>query len=147
MLDVYADELKALETDYQNTKIFESLSNREFTAPSYLHDTLERKIMEMATLCPPVPFEVQEEAFQTIAHDKHSDLKQIGRQHKCQIKIQDDTKISSCEIPKATTQDHVSNKLTAAAITIHQDDLAEQKVMKLRFERDSDYSSFINVFR
>ena len=91
--------------------------------------------MALATLCTPIHLEIQEEAFRVIAHDECSNLIKIGHQYKCQIEIQENTKNHICEIPKATTQDHVSNKLTAAAIKIHKDDLAEQKVTILRFER------------
>jgi len=133
-LDVYSDELKALENDYQNTKILETLERGEFTAPSYLHDTLEQKIMAMTIICAPIHFQIEDEAFRVIAHDECPNLIKIGREHKCQIEIQEETKNHVIEIPKATTQDHVSNKLTAAAINIHQGDLAEQKVTILRFE-------------
>jgi diketogulonate reductase-like aldo/keto reductase len=92
--------------------------------------------MVLATLCTPIYFEIQEEAFCLIAHNECSKLINIGRQHKCQIEIEENITNHICKIPKATTQDHISNKLTAAAIKIHIDDLAEQKVTILRFEWD-----------
>jgi hypothetical protein len=146
-LDICGDELKALETNFQNVKIVESLKNGEFTAPSYLHDTIERKIMEMATLCTPIHFEIKDEAFRVIAQNECPNLIKIGHQCKCQIEIQENTENHICEIPKATTQDQISNKLTATAIKIHQDDLAEQKVIILRFERKLYNYSFMNFFR
>jgi len=134
-LNICNDELKALETTYRDTKIIETLKNGEFTAPSYLHDTIEQAIMPLATLCTPIHFEIQEEAFHVVAHDECPNLIKIGREYKCQIEVQEDTKNHICEIPKATTQDRVSNKLTAAVIKIHKDDLASQRVTKLRFQR------------
>lgn len=130
-MDVYSDELKALENDYQNTKILETLERGEFTAPSYLHDTLEQKIMAMVALCAPIHFQISDEAFCVIAHDECPNLIKIGREHKCQIEIQEETTDHIMEIPKATIQDHISNELTAAAIKICEDDLAEQKVMRI----------------
>jgi hypothetical protein len=135
-LDVYYDELKALETNYIDAEIIENLKNGEFIAPSYLHNTIEKQIMVLATICTPIYFEIQEEAFCLIAHNECSNLINIGRQHKCQIEIQENIINHICKIPKATTQDHISNKLTAAAIKIHKDDLAEQQVTILRFEWD-----------
>jgi diketogulonate reductase-like aldo/keto reductase len=130
-LDIYDDELKALEANYNDAKIIENLKNGEFIAPSYLHNTIEQQIMVWATLCVPIHFEIQEEAFRPIAHSECSKLVKIGRQYKCQIEIQETVTNHICTISKAATQDHISNKLTAAAIKIHQDDLAEQKVLIL----------------
>jgi hypothetical protein len=147
MLDIRNDELKTLETNYCDTKIIETLKNGEFTAPSYLHDKIEQAIMVLATLCTPIHFEIQEEAFRVIAHDECPNLINIGRQYKCQVEIQEDTKYHICEIPKATAQDHVSNKLTATAIKIHKDDLAVQRVTILKFEEELYNYSFINLLR
>jgi hypothetical protein len=135
MLNICNDELKTLETTYRDAKIIETLKNGEFTAPRYLHDTIEQAIMVFAILCTPIHFEIQEEAFRVIAHDECHNLINIGRQYKCQIEIQEDTKNHICEIPKAATQDRVSNKLTAAVIKIHKDDLALQRVTRLRYQR------------
>ena len=140
---MYADELKALETSYQNTKIVDTLSYGEFTAPNYLHDTIEKRIMAMATPCTPIDFKIQDEVFGMIAHNECSHLIQIGRQNKCQIEIQEATINHISEIPKANTQDQVSNKLTAAAIEIHKDDLAEQKVIILTSERASPLCNYL----
>jgi hypothetical protein len=101
----------------------------------------------LATLCAPIHFEIREDAFRAIAHNECSNLINIGRRYKCQIEIQKNTETLICEIPKATTQDHVSNQLTAAAIKIHKDDLAEQKVIIRRLKRELYNYSFINLFR
>ena len=128
MLDIRGDELKALENVYQNTTVFETLEKGEFAAPCYLHETIERQIMAMATLCAPLQFEISDEAFSIIAHDECPNLIKIGREHKCQIEIQEETTNHIMKVPKAMRTDHVSNELTAAAIKIHKGDLAEQKV-------------------
>ncbi|CAF3851388.1 unnamed protein product [Rotaria sordida] len=128
LLDIYYDELKALQTNFNDATIIEPLKNGEFTAPSYVHDRIEKEIMALASLCTPINFEVQEEAFGLIAQNECTNLENIGRQNKCQIEIQKETTNKIYEIPKALTQDHLSNKLTAAAITIQKNDLAEQKV-------------------
>ncbi len=116
------------------TKIIETLEDGEFTAPSYIHDSVKRHIMALATFCTPVYLEIREEAFRAIAHDECSNLINIGHKYKCHIEIQENIECTNCEIPQAATQDHVSNKLTAAAINIRKDDLAEQKVTILGFE-------------
>jgi hypothetical protein len=121
--------LKLLEAHYNETKIVDYLKNGEFTAPNYLHKKIEEEIMELATLCRPIDYVIQEEAFLTIAHDECHSLINIGRQYKCQLEIHQNTTKCFCPIPKATTQNHVSSKLTAAAIKIHRDDLAEQGVI------------------
>ena len=74
-------------------------------------------------------FEILEEYFGLIAHNECDNLKTIGRQYKCQIEIQSETKNKIYDIPKALVQDHISNKLTASAIEIHKNDLAEQEVL------------------
>lgn len=141
-------ELKTLETDYQNTKILETIENGEFTAPKYLHDILEKKIIEMATLCSPMYVDIQQEAFHSFAHDECPKLIEIGQQHKCQIDIQQNTKDYLCEIPKAAAKDHISDQLTASAITIHKDDLAEEKVtMKISIPTLSSFIYLCNLLR
>ncbi|CAF2651673.1 unnamed protein product [Rotaria sp. Silwood2] len=128
LLDVYYEELKALETNFQDAAIIEPLRNGEFTAPSYVHDRIEKEIMALTSLCMPINFEIQEEAFGVIAHNECTNLKNIGRQYKCQIEIEKKPTSKIYEIPKTLAQDHISNKLTAAAIRILKGDLAEQKV-------------------
>jgi hypothetical protein len=130
-LNVYRDELKTLENNYQNTKILETLEKGEFTAPSYLHDIIEEKIMAMSILCAPIHFQISDEAFRVVGHNECPNLIKIGREHKCQIEIQEESTDHIMEIPKATIQDHISNELTAAAIDIREGDLAEQKVMRI----------------
>ena len=122
------DDLKALETSYQDAKIIETLEKGEFSAPTYVHDSIEQAIMNLATLCTPIQFEIKEDAFRVIARNECLNLVNIGRQHKCQIEIQNSTENLTCEIPKAAKQDHISSKLTAAAIKIEKEDLADQKV-------------------
>ncbi|CAF0990647.1 unnamed protein product [Rotaria sordida] len=128
LLDIYYNELKALETNYNDTTIIENLKNGEFIASTYVHDRIESEIITLAALCTPIDFEIQEEAFGLIAHNECINLKNIGRQYKCQIDIQMKTTNKICEIPKALPQDHISNKLTAAAIKIYKNDLVKQKV-------------------
>ncbi|CAF0757202.1 unnamed protein product [Rotaria sp. Silwood1] len=128
LLEICYDELKTLETNYNDTTIIETLTNGELTAPSYVHDRIESEIMALASLCTSIDYEIQEEAFGLKAHNECESLKNIGHQCKCQIEIEIETTNKICEIPKALTQDHMSNKLTAAAIEIHKNDLAEQKV-------------------
>lgn len=128
LLDVYNDELKALEKNYPSTTILDSLQRGEFTAPSYLHDTIEKEIQVMAVLAPAMSFTVDHQAFSMAAHDQCSNLIKIGRQKKCQITIEEIVSDQIVPTPTATAQDHISNKLTAAAIEIRQGDLADQKV-------------------
>ncbi|CAF3357209.1 unnamed protein product [Rotaria socialis] len=127
LLDIYLDELKVLETNFYGTNIIESLRKGELIAPSYLHDRIEEEIMSLARLCTPISYEIQEKAFGLIALSEDANLKNIARQYKSQIKIHGETTSDTYKIPKALAQD-VSNKLTAAAITIYQSDLAEAKV-------------------
>ncbi|CAF1359679.1 unnamed protein product [Adineta steineri] len=128
LMDIHCDELKALEANYKDTKIIEHLRNAKFLAPTYLQNTIEKQIINLATLCTPIDFEIQEESFRPIAQNECSNLINIGRQYKCHIEIQENVINYTCKILKAISQDHVSDALTAAAIKIHQDDLAEQKV-------------------
>ncbi|CAF1357967.1 unnamed protein product [Rotaria magnacalcarata] len=127
LLDIYLDELKVLETNFYGTNIIESLKKGELIAPSYLRDRIEEEIMSLSRLCTPINYEIQEEAFSLIAVSEYANLKNIARQYKSQIKIHGETTSNTYKIPKALAQD-VSNKLTAAAITIHKNDLAEAKV-------------------
>lgn len=90
--------------------------------------------MAMATLCPPIQFIIQDEGFRPVAHDERTNLINIGRQYKCQIEIEERSE-KTCKIPKATAQDHISSKLTAAAIKIDKNDLAAQGVLRTKFER------------
>ncbi|CAF1430186.1 unnamed protein product, partial [Adineta steineri] len=101
LMDIHYDELKALEINYKDTKIIEHLKNAKFLAPTYLQNTIEKQIINLATLCTPIHFEIQEESFRPIAQNECSNLINIG----------------------PISQDHVSSALTAAAIKIHQDDL------------------------
>ncbi len=89
MLDIREDELKALEISYQNTTIFETLEKGEFTAPSYLHETIAKQIMAISTLCPPIQLPISDEAFCVIAHNECPNIIKIGREYKCQIEIQE----------------------------------------------------------
>ena len=82
----------------------------------------------MAVLSPAMCFTVDDQAFSTVAQDQCSNLIKIGRQQKCQIAIEEIVSHQIVPIPTATAQDHISNKLTAAAIEIRQGDLADQKV-------------------
>ncbi|UJR25097.1 hypothetical protein I4U23_006458 [Adineta vaga] len=128
LLDIHSHELQEIEKRFMDAKIIEYLSNGEFIAPSYVQNTIKKQIIELAALCPPIHFIIEEEAFRPIAHKECSNLIDIGRQYKCHIDIEEHTVDHVCEIPRATVKDHVSNKLTAAAIDIKQGDLAEQNV-------------------
>ena len=130
-MHVYYDELKNFENDFNDTTIIESLKYRKFTAPNYKRDSIQQKITTWASLCTPIEWETRE-IFGTMAYDERTKLIGIARQYKCQIEIEEKTTTRICDIPKAVRQDHISNKLTATAIEIRQDDLAEQEVMKLR---------------
>ncbi|CAF3834464.1 unnamed protein product [Rotaria sp. Silwood1] len=127
LLDVYHDQMKALETNFNDANIIEPLKKGEFTAPSYLHDRIEEEIMLSAALCKPISYEIQEKAFGLIALNECTNLKNIARQYRSQIEIHEETTKKTYKIPKALTQD-VSNKLTAAAITVQKGDLAEEKI-------------------
>lgn len=127
--------MKALETNFNDTKIIDILKNGEFTAPTHIHNTIEQEILTLATLCTPIDFIIQEEAFRVIAHNEYPNLINIGRRYKCQIEIQENIEQLIRVIPEAAAQDHVSNQLTAAAIKIHQDDLANQKVIIARYNK------------
>ncbi|CAF3244916.1 unnamed protein product [Rotaria socialis] len=128
LLDIHSDDLRALETNYNDTTIIKTLQEKKITAPNYAHDIIEKKIYVLASLCKPMDFEILEEDFGLIAHNECDNLKTIGRQYKCQIEIQSETKNKIYDIPTALVQDHISNKLTASAIEIHKNDLAEQEV-------------------
>ncbi|CAF4464247.1 unnamed protein product [Rotaria socialis] len=128
LLDIHSDDLRALETNYNDTTIIKTLQKKKITAPNYAHDIIEKKIYVLASLCKPMDFEILEEDFGLIAHNECDNLKTIGRQYKCQIEIQSETKNKIYDIPTALVQDHISNKLTASAIEIHKNDLAEQEV-------------------
>ena len=97
-------------------------------APQHIQSTIEEQIKKLATFCPPSSFIVEEEAFRPMAHSECSNLINIGRRYKCQVEIEEFSAKHICEIPRSTAEDHVSNKLTAAAIKIEQGDLADQKV-------------------
>ncbi|CAF4338578.1 unnamed protein product [Rotaria magnacalcarata] len=139
LLNIYYDELKALETNFNDAAIIEPLKNGEFTAPSYVHNKIEEEIMALASLSTPISFEIPEEAFGLIAHKEYTTLQNIGHQYKCQIEIEKEIRNKIVEIPKAAAQDHVSNKLTAAAIRILTSDLAEQKVDLVVVNSTSQY--------
>ncbi|CAF2131733.1 unnamed protein product [Rotaria magnacalcarata] len=139
LLNIYHDELKALETNFNDAAIIEPLKNGEFTAPSYVHNKIEEEIMALASLSTPISFEIPEEAFGLIAHKEYTTLQNIGHQYKCQIEIEKEIRNKIVEIPKAAAQDHVSNKLTAAAIRILTSDLAEQKVDLVVVNSTSQY--------
>lgn len=119
--------MKTLEKIYNDTSIVETLKNREFRAPSYLHEKIEQEIIVLSILCPPISCKINEEAFDLIALSECDKLKSLAHQYRCQIKIQGETNSKTVKIPKALTQD-VSNKLTAAAITVNKRDLAEERV-------------------
>ena len=104
----------------------------EFTAPEYLQDRLEQQIKTLATLCEPLAFEIQDDAFRTMAHEQPPKLVHIARQHRCHLETQTSVESRICQIPKAAGQGHISNTLTAAAIEIRQEDLSEQKVPMCR---------------
>ena len=120
--------MQSLEAQFLDTKIVDSLRKGEFTAPEYLQDRLEQQIKKLATLCEPLTFEVQEDAFCITAHEQSAKLLNIARQHRCLLEMQTSVDRRICQIPKAADQGHISNSLTAAAIEIRQEDLSEQKV-------------------
>ncbi|CAF1230748.1 unnamed protein product [Adineta ricciae] len=128
LIDFYSDEFQLMERTFVNAKILEHLKNGEFMAPQHIQSTIERQIKELATFCPPSSFTVEEEAFRPIAHNECPNLIKIGRRYKCHVEIEEFLTKHICEIPRSTAEDHVSNKLTAAAIKIEQGDLADQKV-------------------
>ncbi|CAF1094066.1 unnamed protein product [Rotaria sordida] len=138
LLDVYYNEMKALETNFNDANIIEPLKKGEFTAPSYLHNRIEEEIMSLATLCTPINYEIQEEAFSLIALNEYTNLKNIAHQYRSQIEIHEETINKTYKIPKALTQD-VSNKLTAAAITVHKRNLVEEKVDLVVVSSTSEY--------
>ncbi|CAF5161527.1 unnamed protein product, partial [Rotaria sp. Silwood1] len=92
----------------------------------YLHDRIEEEIILTAALCTPMSYEIQKEAFGLIALNECTNLKNIVRQYRSQIKIHEETTNKTYKIPNALTHD-VSNKLTAAAITVQKNDLVEDK--------------------
>ncbi|CAF3595720.1 unnamed protein product [Rotaria sp. Silwood1] len=118
--------MKTLETNFNDTNIIEPLKKGEFIAPRYLHDRIEEEIILTAALCTPMSYEIQKEAFGLIALNECTNLKNIVRQYRSQIKIHEETTNKTYKIPNALTHD-VSNKLTAAAITVQKNDLVEDK--------------------
>ncbi|CAF3585069.1 unnamed protein product [Rotaria sp. Silwood1] len=106
---VYYDQMKTLETNFNDTNIIEPLKKGEFIAPRYFHDRIEEEIMLSAALCKPMSNEIQEEAFGLIALNECTNLKNIARQYRSQIEIHEETTNKTYKIPKALTQD-LSNK-------------------------------------
>ena len=132
LLSVQMDALKALEAQFVGTEIVDGLKTGEFVAPVYLQDRLEQQIRTLATLCAPLAFEIEDGAYRLTTHEHPSKLVNIARQHQCYLEIQTRVESRICQIPKAATEDHVSNTLTAAAIDVRLEDLSEQKVRLCR---------------
>lgn len=103
-----------------------------------MHSTIEQEIMKLAMLCTPIQYKIDHKPFRVIAQNERPNLIQIGRQHKCQIEIEENIENFIPTIPKATTQDHISNNLTATAIKIIQGDLATQNVILIKSKRKKE---------
>lgn len=132
LLHIRRDQLQSLEHRFKGARIVDHLGRGVFITPGYCQDSVEQELAALTTVCLPLVFEIQDDAFRVTADGQSRKLINIAHQHECYVEIKAITESRTSQIPTTAVQDHVSNSLTATAIGIRLEDLSEQKVKMFR---------------